>query len=184
MRKRCDKIIPLTQRNGLLQIESCIHIQVQRQFEQWLATETSLNVADSQFIGWIHQQFYAPMPDELRWVSDPTHQTQVEVIAGQLRDCEVPVGRHIPPRHDSLARFLKIFSAAYSPTQSHGAKKGSDAILCDVFTLSPGSSPGGGGVKTTGTAVLTTPVGGGGKCLSPTLHHYPKINYTQLIETH
>jgi Fic family protein len=106
-----------------LQIESCIHIQVQRQMEQRLATETSLNVADSQFIGWIHQQFYKQMPEKLKWVSDPTHETQVEVMAGQLRDREVQVGRHIPPRYDTLPLFLKIFSAAYSPTQSHGAKK-------------------------------------------------------------
>ncbi len=56
---------------------------------------------------------------------------------------------------------------------------GSDAILCDMFTLSPGPSPRGRGVKTTGTAVLPTPVGAGGwgKCLSPTLHHYLEMEF-------
>ncbi len=107
----------------VLQIESCIHIQVQRQIEQRLATETSLNVADSQFIRWIHQQFYDSRPEELKWVSDPTHQTKVEVTAGQLRDREVQVGGHLPPRPDTLPLFLETFSRVYSPSQYHGAKK-------------------------------------------------------------
>jgi Fic family protein len=106
-----------------LQMESCIHIQVQRQIEQRLATETSLNVADSQFLSWIHQQFYLAMPETLKWVSDPNNQTQVEVKAGQLRNREVQVGRHLPPRYDTLPLFLNTFSLAYSPRQFHGANK-------------------------------------------------------------
>ncbi len=56
---------------------------------------------------------------------------------------------------------------------------GSDAIWVICLPSPPGPSPRGRRVKTTGTAVLPTPVGGGagggGKCLSPTLHHYQII---------
>ncbi len=36
-------------------------------------------------------------------------------------------------------------------------------------------------MKTTGTAVLPTPVGGGEKCLSPTLHHYPIFHHFDIM---
>jgi len=104
-----------------LQIESRIHIEVQKKIEARLDADTELNVADSVIISFIHRQFYQHLPIEFRWISDPQTGRQVEIKAGELRTREVKVGHHIPPRYDKLPLFLKRFGTAYTPNRFHGA---------------------------------------------------------------
>jgi len=103
-----------------LQIESRIHIEVQKQIESRLDTETALNVSDIAFITFIHRQFYQLMPIELRWLNDPQTGKRVEVKAGELRARQVKVGHHIPPLYEKLPQFLERFSHFYSPNQFQG----------------------------------------------------------------
>ncbi len=101
-----------------LQIESRIHIEVQKEIEFRLDTETTLSVTDIAFITFIHQQFYQHLPNEFRWLSEAGK--RVEVKAGELRARQVKVGRHIPPLSEKLPLFLERFSRFYSPNQFQG----------------------------------------------------------------
>lgn len=104
-----------------LQIESRIHIEVQKEIESRLDTETALNVTDIAFITFIHRQFYQHLPIELKWLTDPQTGKRVEVKAGELRARQVKVGHHIPPLYEKLPQFLERFSRFYSPNQFQGA---------------------------------------------------------------
>ena len=108
----------LTQR--ALQIESRIHIEVQKDIESRLDTETTLNVSDIAFITYIKRQFYQHLPIEFRWISDPQTGKRIEVKAGELRTLQVKVGHHIPPLYEQLPGFLERFSCFYSPTKYQG----------------------------------------------------------------
>jgi Fic family protein len=79
-----------------LQIESRIHIEVQKEIESRLDTETMLNVSDIAFITFIHREFYQHLPIELRSISDPQTGEQLEVKAGELRTRQVKVGLYEP----------------------------------------------------------------------------------------
>ena len=96
-----------------LQLESKAHIEVQMLLEERLATEPSLNVCSSEFLCWLHGEFFARMPEEFLVVKT-VHGAEDRVEPGQLRRCEVEVGRHIAPAAASLPRFLGRFSQAYS----------------------------------------------------------------------
>ena len=98
-----------------LQLESKAHIEVQMLIEARLISEPSLDVCSSEFLCWIHHELFERMPDEFR-VLKTRSGAEDRVAPGQLRQCEVEVGRHIAPASASLPRFLTRFSEAYSPT--------------------------------------------------------------------
>jgi Fic family protein len=91
-----------------LQIESRVHIEVQKKIESRLDIESDLKVTDTAFF--IHKQFYQHLPKQFKWVKDPQTGESVEIKAGDLRTREVKVGYHIPPQHDKLPLFLERFS--------------------------------------------------------------------------
>jgi Fic family protein len=87
-----------------------------------LASSTSID-----FIRWIHEQFYAQMPEEFRFVSRPDG-TKVEIIPGEFRKSEaeeVTVGRHRPPSSTRVLAFMEYFSRRYDAA----AKGASTRIL-------------------------------------------------------
>lgn len=98
-----------------LQLEHRAHIQVQERIEERLATDPTTAVCSSEFICWIHEQFYERMPDEFRWVADARASGRIEVVPGRLRSSEVVVGAHVAPAHDALEKFLRRFEEAYAP---------------------------------------------------------------------
>src|SRR5215210_6826947 len=51
-----------------LQIESQIHIEVQKEVTERLSREPGLNVASPEFLCWMHGRFYSRLPERLRWV--------------------------------------------------------------------------------------------------------------------
>lgn len=100
-----------------LQQEAVAHIHVQQLIDEgkdpdvWPATAT--------YARWLHEEFCARLPAEMLWVENPTTGERLEVVPGALRTRDVRVGRHIPPEHDTLPRFLARFDNAYStPTLS------------------------------------------------------------------
>lgn len=97
-----------------LQLESKSHIEVQLLIEERLYADPKTDVCSQEFLNWIHQQFYDRLPEEFRIVKTRGGGTD-QVVPGELRQCEVEVGRHIPPTFSSLPRFLKRFSEAYHP---------------------------------------------------------------------
>lgn len=99
-----------------LQQEGLAHIEVQRLMEERLRNEPALAICTPPFLCWIHREFYERMPPELRRARGPNGEEH-PVIPGELRKVEVQVGRHVPPHHGSLERFLIRFAEAYEPAR-------------------------------------------------------------------
>ena len=97
-----------------LQLESKAHIEVQLLIEERLDADPKTEVCSQEFLNWIHQQFYERLPEEFRIVKTRGGGCD-QVVPGELRQCEVDVGRHIPPTFSSLPRFLNRFTEAYQP---------------------------------------------------------------------
>lgn len=95
-----------------LQLESKAHVEVQVLLEQRLEKEPETDVCSPEFLGWIHKEFYERLPEEFRVVKTRSG-GEDRVVPGELRQCEVEVGRHIPPTFSSLPRFLGRFAEAY-----------------------------------------------------------------------
>jgi Fic family protein len=104
-----------------LQIESQIHIEVQRKISSRLAEKTAENVASEEFLKWIHYEFYSKLPENLRWVKGNDGE-KVWVEAGNLRERQVIVGQHLPPIADSLTNFLRRFELVYDPEKMNGLR--------------------------------------------------------------
>ncbi len=103
-----------------LQEESLAHINCQRKVELCIGETPDLNIADSDFISWLHQIFYEQLPIELRQVKDEKS-SEIDVVnPGEFRRREVIVGKHIGPSSENLPAFLRRFSTVYSPSKHHG----------------------------------------------------------------
>ena len=104
-----------------LQLESLIHIEVQKKINERLAAEPDFNVASAEFLYWIHGEFYEKMPERLRWCYG-SEGTREWVEAGQPRKHMVQVGGHVPPAADSIGDFLRRFEKVYNPAAMHGLR--------------------------------------------------------------
>ncbi len=102
------------------QQESIAHVAVQEMVEQRLADEPSLAVTSSDFLIWLHEEFYRRLPEELRQLKDPTTGEVIVVKPGQLRTRPVAAGLHVGPDPEQLPRFLKRFDQAFDPDRIHG----------------------------------------------------------------
>lgn len=96
----------------VLQEEARAHIEVQRQIDHGEAPFEE--PASEKYIRWLHREFYARLPDELRWVADPDTGARLDVIPGEFRTGGVQVGQHIPPDASALGHFLARFSEVYA----------------------------------------------------------------------
>lgn len=106
-----------------LQMESIAHITVQRNMEKRLLEEPGINVANGEFLRYLHREFYRQLPEEFRIVKDPATGRERQVMPGELRDEAVKVGYHIPPKSASLERLLDRFAESYAPDHHHGAAR-------------------------------------------------------------
>ncbi len=106
-----------------LQIESVVHITVQKDMERKLREEPDVNMTGREFLCYLHREFYQQLPEEFRVVTNPETGRESLVRPGELREESVKVGYHKPPGHDSLNAFLQRFAEFYAPEQHHGALK-------------------------------------------------------------
>lgn len=94
-----------------LQQEAVAHIHVQRLIDEekdppiWPATAT--------YAAWLHEEFCKRLPPEMLWVEMKSTGERLPVVPGELRTRDVTVGRHDPPDHQDLPRFLARFDQAY-----------------------------------------------------------------------
>lgn len=95
-----------------LQKEAEAHIAVQAMIDG--GTDPSCPPATTEYILWLHKEFCDRLPSELLRIKNPDTGKTVEVIPGQMRDGEVSVGRHVPPLHQNLGRFMARFEEAYN----------------------------------------------------------------------
>lgn len=94
-----------------LQLEAKAHIAVQRWIDEGNLEGKELT-KDGLFE--IHRQFTSRLPDDLRWVEDPSTKERKSVVPGQLRDHDVQVGLHVPVSPGAIDRFLNRFEHVYS----------------------------------------------------------------------
>ncbi|MBF0622941.1 MAG: Fic family protein [Magnetococcales bacterium] len=101
----------LDQKQRDLQLEANAHIHVQA-----LIDEYPLPYAPTspECLKWVHREFYAHLPDSLRWVENPETGERVEIIPGAFRKKDVRVGGHIGIAPESIDRFMRRFQDVYS----------------------------------------------------------------------
>lgn len=96
-----------------LQREARAHIEVQILVENRLREHPDTNICSADFLRWMHEEFYERVPNEFRFVEDPTTGKKEPVIPGALRHHNVRVGRYYPPSYEDLPGFLVRFEEAY-----------------------------------------------------------------------
>ena len=106
-----------------LQMESVVHITVQRDMEKQLREKSDVNIASREFLCYLHREFYRQLPEEFQVVKNPETGRESLVRPGELREESVKVGYHKPPGHGLLKTFLDRFGGFYAPDRHHGALK-------------------------------------------------------------
>ena len=106
-----------------LQLESQTHIAVQQQLAQRLQVEPQIAIAAPEFLLWLHREFYAVLPERLRWATGAEGE-QVWVEGGVLRDRFVSVGAHVAPAPEALPDFLRRFASSYELSGQTNAMHG------------------------------------------------------------
>ncbi len=94
-----------------LQLEARAHIEVQRWIDAG-GLRGKATTADG--LCEIHRRFGELLPADLLLVEDPDTGETLEMTPGELRRCEVKVGRHVPVSPGSIPRFLERFEGVYS----------------------------------------------------------------------
>jgi Fic family protein len=110
------------EKNKRLQLLSLAHIQVQKKIDKRLDKE-DLEVVSTEFIRWIHKEFYENVPEEFRIIKNPTNDEELRLIPGELRQREVYVGDHLAPSAESLHDFMRRFEDVYRIKNLYGHKK-------------------------------------------------------------
>ena len=95
-----------------LQKEAVAHIEVQRAIDE--GSEPAVWPATWAYAEWLHQEFCQRLPDDMLWVDNPDSGERVRIVPGELREANVSVGRHVPPEHGDLPRFLVRFDRVYA----------------------------------------------------------------------
>lgn len=100
-----------------LQKEAVAHIHVQQMIDT--CQDPDVWPASATYAKWLHEEFCSRLPPEMRWVTNPQTGEKLPVVPGEWRKHDVEVGRHLPPVHGDLPRFMARFDQAYqSPTLS------------------------------------------------------------------
>jgi Fic family protein len=88
------------------------HIEVEELMLARLKGEPALSIHSTDFICWLHGEFYRRLPQELHWSTDRSGRSY-KIEPGVLRSFEVDVGRHQPPSSQSLPKFMRRLEQAY-----------------------------------------------------------------------
>lgn len=100
-----------------LQKEAVAHIHVQRLIDT--GQDPDAWPASAAYASWLHEEFCSRLPPEMLFVNDEKTGERLAIVPGAWRKRDVEVGRHIPPPHEDLARYMARFDTAYgSPSLS------------------------------------------------------------------
>jgi Fic family protein len=95
-----------------LQLEAVAHIHVQKLIDE--GNDPEVWPASEAYARWLHREFCSRLPESMLWVENPDTGEQLPVIPGECRQHDVIVGRHVPPPHEQLGRYLARFDTAYT----------------------------------------------------------------------
>ncbi len=94
-----------------LQKEAVAHIHVQRLIDA--GRDPDAWPASAAYASWLHEEFCSRLPPEMLFVTDEKTGERIEIVPGAWRKRDVDVGRHLPPAHEDLPRFMARFDRAY-----------------------------------------------------------------------
>ena len=98
-----------------LQLEAAAHVRVQAQIDVQAAEGRLPEPASTEFIQWLHREFYRDAPDELLRVTGAGRGFLMEPGAWRSRpDHDVEVGRHAPPSSARIPDFMRYFAERYA----------------------------------------------------------------------
>jgi Fic family protein len=89
------------------------HIEVERLMLDRLQNEPDLSIHSTEFICWLHGEFYRRLPPELHCSTNRSGRNY-KIEPGVLRTHEVDVGQHQPPHHQALPQFMHRFEQVYA----------------------------------------------------------------------
>lgn len=96
-----------------LQIEARAHIRVQKLIDEMHSRNTLPEPASSDFLQWLHREFYRDASDEML-VTKQQH--DFKMVPGEFRCLtahDVTVGRHLPPSSETVVDFMRYFEQRY-----------------------------------------------------------------------
>ena len=105
-----------------LQMLSVAHIEVQKIIDKRFEAGEDVPVYSSEFLCWIHKEFYDRVPESFLKIVHPDQQ-QITMVPGELRKENVVVGNHVPPKWERVQEFLKRFEKVYSSGSLYGHRK-------------------------------------------------------------
>ncbi len=92
------------------------HIQAEEVMVNRLESEPELLIHSTDFLRWLHRIFYERLPSDMHFGKDRSGKPY-RIEPGDLRTFEVDVGKHTPPSHEALPKFLAKFEAFYAGTR-------------------------------------------------------------------
>jgi Fic family protein len=97
-----------------LQIEAAAHVRVQAEVDRMQAEGRLPEPASTDFILWLHREFYRGAPEEMLRIRGTNHEFLMEPGAWRARpEHDVAVGRHQPPSSDRVADFMTYYAERY-----------------------------------------------------------------------
>ncbi len=96
------------------QLEAAAHIRVQKEIDQQFTQANLPEPASSEFIKWLHREFYCDAPDEMLTIKNEA--ATFLMTPGEWRtlpEHDNIVGRHIPPSSNRVADFMIYFEEKY-----------------------------------------------------------------------
>ncbi len=98
-----------------LQLEAAAHVRVQAQIDALAAESRLPEPASTDFILWLHREFYRDAPEDLLRVSGGGREFLMEPGAWRSRpEHDVAVGRHAPPSSNRIPDFMRYFAERYA----------------------------------------------------------------------
>lgn len=104
-----------------LQQEAVAHIHVQRLIDT--GRDPDAWPASAAYASWLHEEFCSRLPPEMLFINDEKTGARLEIVPGEWRNRDVQVGRHIPPPHEDLPRFMSRFDEAYGSPPLNKARQ-------------------------------------------------------------
>ncbi len=97
-----------------LQQEAAAHVRVQARIDALALDDALPEPASTDFIGWLHREFYQGAPRELLLLAGPMDGLRMDPGHWRTRpEHHVAVGRHVPPASEYVPAFMCYFSEHY-----------------------------------------------------------------------
>ena len=97
-----------------LQLEAAAHVRVQREVDRMGNDGTLPPPASSEFILWLHREFYRDAPEAMLLIK--TERAELRMEPGEWRtrpEEDVEVGRTVPPSSARVADFMRYFEERF-----------------------------------------------------------------------